>query len=267
VRPAIADKYKLRDTLTHCGDNIFKRIKFSSILSPYFLLMKKLLLFAVPLSFVLSFSAFKCSTTDGDSAIEQGSGKWAAFADYKKGDTIIFFSALKWKPGTIMETGKPYNATAKNAETSELKFEIAEGGDVTWPDWKEFSQVVKPNRESWWTDFFVGDWNLGEAMAVNTYTKGNNETTHFDYQKATEGLRVLPNGTYTWKKDGKVITGKWIALSDGPGIVLKTGYKGLDWKFINQSNAITMHIRKLENGRLFPDGGTELSKAATRPMK
>lgn len=247
--------------------NIVKRIRISSILSPYFLPMKKILLFAVPLSVVLSLLAFKCSISGDDSAIEQGTGKWAAFTDYKKGDTIIFFSALKWKPGIIMATGKPFNATVKNAETSELKFEIAEGGDVTWPDWKDFSQVVKPNRESWWTNFFVGDWNLGEAMAVNTYTKGNTETTHFDYKKATESLRVLTNGSYTWKNDGKIISGKWIALSDGPGIVLKTGYKGLDWKFINQSNAVTMHIRKLENGRLFPDGGTELSKAATRTMK
>lgn len=229
--------------------------------------MKKILLFLVPFSVVLSLLAFKCSSTDTEPAPESGAGKWASFADYKQGDTIIFFSALKWKPGIIMETGKPYNATAKNAETSELKFKIAEGGDVTWPDWKDYSQVVKPKRENWWTEFFTGDWNLGEAMAVNTYTKGNTETTHFNYQKATEALRILSNGTYTWKKDGKTITGKWIPVADGPGIVLQKGYKGVDWKFINQSNAITMHIRKLENGRLFPDGGNELSKAATRAMK
>lgn len=229
--------------------------------------MKKLLLFVVPFTVILCTLAFKCSSTDADPVPESGTGKWATFASYKPGDTIIYFAALKWKPGIIMETGKPYNATAKNTETSELQFKVAEGGDVTWPDWKDFSLVVKPQRESWWTEFFCGDWNLGEAMAVNTYTNGTTETTHFNYQKATEALRVLPNGSYTWKKDGKTITGKWIALSDGPGIVLQKAYKGLDWKFINQSNAITMHIRKLENGRLFPDGGTELSKAATRPMK
>jgi hypothetical protein len=229
--------------------------------------MKKLLLFTLPLSVIISLLAFRCSSTDADTAPEPGTGKWAAFTDYKQGDTIIYFSALKWNPGIIMETGKPYNTTAKNAEASELEFKIAEGGDVTWPDWKAFSQVVKPKRQSWWTDFFAGDWNLGEAMAVNTYTSGNTETTHFNYQKATEAVRVSPNGSYTWKKDGKTITGKWIALTDGPGIVLQKGYKGLDWKFINQSNAITMHIRKLENARLFPDGGTELSKAATRSIK
>lgn len=230
--------------------------------------MKKLLLLAVPVLIVLSLLAFKCSTApDVDEAIASGAGKWAPFDMYKEGDTIIFFSALKWKPGIIMEVGKPFNAAAKNTETSELQFKIAEGGDRTWPDWKDFSQVVKPKKENWWTDFFTGDWNLGEAMAVNTYTNGNTETTHFNYQKATEALRVMPNGTYTWKKDGKTITGKWIPVADGPGIVLQKGYKGLNWKFINQSNAITMHIRKLENGRLFPDGGTELSKAATRAMK
>lgn len=229
--------------------------------------MKKLLILAVPLSVILSLFAFKCSTTDSDPAPDQGTGKWASFADYKKGDTIIYFAALKWKPGIVMEPGKPYNTTAKNAEASELQYKIAEGGDFTWPDWKDFSNVVKPQRKSWWTSFFTGDWNLGEAMAVKTYTSGHTETTHFDYQKATEALRILSNGSYTWKKDGKTITGKWTALADGPGIVLQKGYKGFNWTFINQTNAITMHIRKLESGRLFPDGGTELSKAATRPMK
>jgi hypothetical protein len=104
-------------------------------------------------------------------------------------------------------------------------------------------------------------------MAVNTYVKGNNETTEFDYKKASETLKILPDGSYTWKTtDGKTVKGKWIAMADGPGIVLQKGYKGYNWTFINQSNAVTMHIRKLENGRLLPDG-PEISKAATRPMK
>jgi len=226
------------------------------------------MLFGLPAVILLSLLVFKFSSaTDTDETVASGVGKWAGFDSYKKGDSIIYLGGLKWKTGLIMELGKPYNATAKNSELGELQYKIAEGGDFSWPDWKDFSQVVKPKRESWWTEFFTGDWQLGEAMAVNTYEKGQYERTEFNYQKATEALRVLSTGSYIWKKDGKTINGKWMPVPDGPGIVLQKGYKGLNWRFMNQSNAVTMHIRKLENGRLFPDGGTELSKAATRSMK
>jgi hypothetical protein len=228
--------------------------------------MKKLLLLGFPALVLITLFAFKCSDdTNATDNIVSGAGNWASF-DYQKGDTVLYLAATKWKTGTVLETGLPFNATAKNAATGELKYKIAEEGSFAWPDWKDFSQVVKPKRENWWTQFFTGNWQLGEAMAVNTYQKSTTETTTFDYQKATEQLSVLANGSYVWKKDGKIIKGNWIPFAYGPGIVLQKAYKGMDWTFLNQTNAITMHIRKLENGRLY-SSGTEMSKAATRPMK
>ena len=227
--------------------------------------MKKLILLSVSAVALLSFFALK-SSSQNEATIPSGVGQWASFGTYKKGDSIIYWGG-KWKPGTIMEVGKPYNPGAKNAETGETKYEVMEGGGLNWPDWKDFSQVAGKQREDWWTGFFTGDWKLGEMMAVNTRREGAYERNEYSYLAAQEALRVLPNGTYSWRtSDRKTITGKWIPLTDGPGIVLQKGYKGMNWTFINQSNAITMHIRKLENGRLLPDG-PEVSKAATRPMK
>lgn len=229
--------------------------------------MKKFLFISLPFAALLSLLVFKASSaTDSDRAIASGVGQWAPFGSYKKGDSVLYWGG-KWKPGTIMEVGEAYNASAKNAAAGEAKYKVLEGGGLNWPDWKDFSQVAGLQREAWWTGFFTGEWQLGEVMAVNTHREGAYERTEFGYHKATETLKVLSNGTYIWKmSDGKTVSGKWIPLADGPGIVLQKGYRGFNWTFINQSNAITMHIRKLENGRLLPDG-TEMSKAATRPMK
>lgn len=229
--------------------------------------MKKILFISLPIAAIFSLLFFKAfSATESESPIVTGVGQWAAFGSYKQGDSIIYWGG-KWKPGTIMEVGTQYDASAKNAATSESKYKVLEGGGLNWPDWKDFSQVAGLQREAWWTGFFTGEWRLGEVMAINTRREGAYERTEVGYHKATETLRVMPNGTYTWQTgDGKTVRGKWLPVADGPGIVLQKGYKGFNWTFINQSNAVTMHIRKLENGRLLPDG-TEMSKAATRPMK
>jgi hypothetical protein len=105
-------------------------------------------------------------------------------------------------------------------------------------------------------------------MAVNTRTEGNYKHNEYSYHTATDVLQVLANGTYTWKTmDGKTFKGKWSADPGGPGIIIENGYKGLNWTLRNQTSAITMHIRKLESGRLFPPTNSVMSIAATRKMK
>jgi hypothetical protein len=195
------------------------------------------------------------------------STSWPAVGTYQVGDSILFYAG-SWKRGTIKETGTPYNAAAKNAATGENKYLIVPDA-YNWPEWMDWSQVVGLTREGWWSNWFVGTWNLGEVMAVNTRTEGNYEHNEYSYHKATDELQVLANGTYAWKTmDGKTFKGKWSADPAGPGIIIEKGYKGLNWTLRNQSSAITMHIRKLESGRLFPPTGTYvMSIAANRKMK
>jgi hypothetical protein len=192
---------------------------------------------------------------------------WPALGSYKVGDSILFFAG-SWKRGTIKELGVPYNASTKNAATGENKYLIVPDA-YNWPEWMDWSEVVGLSRQGWWTNWFIGTWNLGEVMAVNTRTEGSYEHNEYSYHTATDVLQVLANGSYIWKTmDGKTFKGKWSADPAGPGIIIEKGYKGLNWTLRNQSSAITMHIRKLESGRLFPPAGTYvMGIAATRKMK
>src|SRR5690606_23551349 len=120
-------------------------------------------------------------------------------------------------------------------------------------------------REPFWTEFFVGDWALGEVMAVNSRIEGNIETTEYSYHTAREALRVQANGTYEWKDmNGAVTRGRWMAAPDGPGIVIQREAEGRDRAFHNGTNAVEENIRGIETGRLTSPG--VMSIAAKRPI-
>lgn len=220
-------------------------------------------LFLIKIFFLSVTLLASCENKKAATSISSGAGKWEKFPANKPGDSILYYTT-NWFKGVITEVGVPYNAANKNAETKELKYLI---NDKTgWPEYMPYSQVVSPVKQTWWTEFFTGEWNVGEVMAVNTRTDGNDVIDEYSYGAASDILRVFPDNTYEWiTTDKKTIKGKWIALNEGPGIVLQKAYRDMDWKFINETNAITMHIRHLENARLFPSG-TEMSKSATRKM-
>jgi ankyrin repeat protein len=192
---------------------------------------------------------------------------WPPLGTYQPGDSVMFFAA-GWKRGVIKEVGKSYNAASKYADAFENKYLVAPDAYANWPDYMNWSQVVQPKREPFWTAWFLGDWKLGEVMAVTTEEQGSYERNVYSYHSATDVLRINANGTYQWKPmKGKEISGKWSAAPDGPGIVLHKGYRGLDWTIRNESTATEMHIRKIENARLYPSAAYETSMAAKRPMK
>lgn len=192
---------------------------------------------------------------------------WPVLGTYQPGDSVQIFAG-RWKRGVIKEVGKAYNATGKYADPQENKYLVQPDAYTNWPDWMDWSLVVQPQREPFWTSWFLGDWKLGEVMAVNTEKQGSDVRNVYSYHSATEALRINANGTYSWKPMGsKEIKGTWSAATDGPGIVLKKGYRGLDWTIRNESNATEMHIRKLETARLYPSATYEMSMAAKRPVK
>ncbi len=192
---------------------------------------------------------------------------WPVLGTFQPGDSVQFFAG-KWKRGVIKQVGKPYNAASKYAVAEENKYLVQPDAYTNWPDWMDWSNVVRPRREPFWTTWFYGDWKLGEVMAINTEKEGNYERNVYSYHSATDVLRINANGTYSWKPmSGKEIKGSWKAAPDGPGIILQKGYRGLDWTIRNESTATEMHIRKLENARLYPSAAYEMSMAAKRPLK
>lgn len=192
---------------------------------------------------------------------------WPEVGTYQPGDSVQIYTG-KWQRAVIKEVGKSYNPASKYADAKENKYLVQPDAYTNWPDWADWSHVVKPQREPFWTTWFLGDWKLGEVMAVNTEKQGSYERNVYSYHSATDVLRINANGTYNWKPlSGKEINGKWSAAPDGPGIVLHKGYRGYDWTIRNESTATEMHIRKIENARLYPSAANEMSMAARRLLK
>ena len=214
---------------------------------------------------LLAISAQTSCQAKGETAASP-KDPWPSFSSYKVGDTVLFYAA-RWRLGKVEELGVKGNAADKNPKLFENKYKVVELAYPNSLEWMDWSQVVSPQKQSFWTKWFIGDWKLGETMAVNARREGNYVRDEFSYGAATEALQVNENKTYKWKTaDKKTITGTWVPCGDGPGIVLQKGYKNLDWTLRNQSDAAAMHIRKLDKARLFPPVNTVMGIAATRKM-
>ncbi len=189
---------------------------------------------------------------------------WAPFGTYAVGQKVKFFIG-SWKEGTVIEVGIGGNYSIKNVAPKERKYLIAREGAPNWNDWADWGSVTGLNRENYWTNFFIGEWRLGETMAVNTRTNGAYQRDEYSFHSATEALVVNKDKTYRWKTmDKKIITGKWKAAEDGAGIILLNGYRGLDWVLRNETNAAEENIRKLQSARLTTNG--KMSITAKRPL-
>lgn len=194
-----------------------------------------------------------------------GAARWAPFGTYTVGDRVQYHSSNGWHVGTVLEVGPVGDYSRQTPMSAERKYLLSDDrfpGPAGYYDWGVVAGLA---REPFWTEFFVGDWALGEVMAVNSRIEGNIETTEYSYHTAREALRVQANGTYEWKDmNGAVTRGRWMAAPDGPGIVIQRGAEGRDWAFHNGTNAVEENIRGIETGRLTSPG--VMSIAAKRPI-
>lgn len=181
------------------------------------------------------------------------------------GDTVQFYTSIGWKQGIIKEVGPGPGQPAGDRWHAVKKYLItrteshAQISTVTAG--RNGGQRGPPEERSLlhWTfcldflsGFFVGDWKLGEMMAVNTSVSGSTETTTFSYMTASDALRVNADGTYEWKSSfAATVKGRWTPAPDGPGIVVKDS-RGRTWTLRNETNETTERIRKLESARLYP---------------
>ena len=97
--------------------------------------------------------------------------------------------------------------------------------------------VTYLTRQTSWTSFFTGDWDLYLPMTITT--RVNNKEVYRIYEggERLPPLRINANGTYTWAiEKNKVIRGKWKSNKDAPGIILLKGYKNVDWHMYNTSD-------------------------------
>lgn len=191
--------------------------------------------------------------------------RWAPFGTYRVGDRVQFRLSNGWRTGTVREVGSAGDYGKRNAGVYERKYRIADDRYSDAGDWQDWGWVAGTTREPFWTAFFVGDWKLGEVMAVNTRREGQYERSEYSYHAASEALRVSANGSYLWKPLGaEAISGRWTPADDGPGIVLLKGVDGRDWTLRNETNATEENIRGLESARLTTEG--KMSITALRPI-
>lgn len=186
---------------------------------------------------------------------------WDPFGTYAVGERVMFHAPNGWFTGVVAEVG-----AATGSGWNSKKYRIVDDRFGGGGDWFEYGRVVRTERAPFWTGFFVGNWGVGEVMAVNTRSGTVVDTTEYAYHGASETLRVDANGTYSWRTTGgRVVRGRWQAATDGPGIVLLRAVDGRDWTLRNETNAIEEDIRAIETARLTTPG--KMSIAAKRPMR
>lgn len=179
--------------------------------------------------------------------------RWPAFAHFRVGELVQFWTSTGWRRGVIEEV----------RSQQDRKYLISQLDQPTWKDYYAWGEVAHVTRSPYWTGFFVGEWRLGEVMAVNTRTDGTDLYREFSYAAASEALKINGDGTYLWKAGGKVTRGTWTPATSGPGVVVKDA-RGVAWTLVNHTNAIEESIRKLQTARLYASG--QMSVAANRPL-
>ncbi|QHL86840.1 hypothetical protein GU926_05060 [Nibribacter ruber] len=180
--------------------------------------------------------------------------KWPSFGSYAAGDSVLYWVPTGWRRAVIKEVGVKDPTGRISVDYSHKKYLLDPDAYALGNDWYEWSGVVKTKRQPFWTNWFIGIWNIGEVQAHTNEVKNGKETDTYSYMKATEKLQVFANNTYKWQlMDGKVITGKWKALPNEPGIVLLKAYRGFDWSLRNSTGVHDWSIRKLDMINLKPN--------------
>ncbi|HET7322298.1 MAG TPA: hypothetical protein VFI96_07385, partial [Longimicrobiaceae bacterium] len=163
---------------------------------------------------------------------------WAAFGRFEVGDEVLVRSSgARWSRATVQEVGKP-------GEFSENMYLTRESNGLQ--DWTWYTNVAAPEREPFWTGFFVGDWEVSVPVAMNTKAIGNDL-----YRVVSGGMRLPPlrvnaDGTYAWRVEEngeeKIIRGQWSPREDAPGIILRQADQGADWEMYNATDASVLKI-------------------------
>lgn len=158
-----------------------------------------------------------------------------AFGRFKVGDEVLVRSGGKlWWPGKVTQVHR------EGTLAGYYRVETQSGLDDYWP-----TQVAAREREPYWTQFFVGTWEVRVPGAANVKLKGSEAFRVFTGGMKLPPLVVNADGTYVWTLlDRKVIKGKWKPRPDAPGIILEKGEHGEDWTLYNASDKSTEEVFK-----------------------
>jgi hypothetical protein len=193
-------------------------------------------------------------------------GLWEKAGRFKIGDTVLYSRdrGKSWQRGTVKDI-KPIDNVPNLAG---VPFYVIEDERKINIDFIDRAFVTTLERQNYWTEFFVGDWNLTLPMTMTERTVGDDVYRVFSGAGRVPPLRVSADGTYIWTVDGnKIIRGRWQPNENGPGLILLNGNRGDDWILYNTSDATERQITKTDTVRLVSKSGNYTPLHGSRIQK
>lgn len=167
--------------------------------------------------------------------------RWAAPNSFSAGEQVWFTTSggAEWRSGQVVQVG--------SGEFDRMYLLEEPNGSRHYVDW---NRVTSKSRQPYWTDFFVGDWDINTGIASNFRTDGRDV-----YHVVSGGMRLPPlrigsDGSYVWSTGSGQLRGRWVAREDAPGITLLKGDKGVDWNLVNSTTRSTLETFKVDEVRL-----------------
>lgn len=149
---------------------------------------------------------------------------WPKLGAYPPGSEVLWSGTAgkTWGRGTVASIDPKYGYNLEG-----------------WTGSNDAYFVVAPERQPFWTGWFVGDWRVSVPMAMNTVVKNGAVYRTVDGGMRLPPLRVNADGTYAWRWEEKgretLIRGPWEPNPDGPGVILKRAAYGEDWLVYNNT--------------------------------
>lgn len=182
------------------------------------------------------------------------SPSWEKSGRFKVGEIVLYSRdrGKTWQRGTITKI-TTLDSVPRLKDI--LFYQIDDLRKVT-TDIVDTAFVTTLERQNYWTEFFVGDWNLTLPMAVTERVQGNDVYRVYSGADRLPPLRVNADGSYLWAIDkNKVIRGTWKANENGPGLVFLKGDRGENWNLYSTSEASERESFKTDTVRLVSESG------------
>ena len=175
--------------------------------------------------------------------------------DKKQEDIIIIKDTVKKNPTThsfaigaevlhSRDRGKTWEkGIVLKIPTEEMPGYLIENEAKTVKNYYDPSFITHLTRQTSWTSFFTGDWDIYLPMSITTRVSNKDVYRIYEGGERLPPLRINANGTYTWAiEKNKILKGKWKANKDAPGIILLNGYKNANWHMYNTSDSSNRKI-------------------------
>ncbi len=177
-----------------------------------------------------------------------GYRQWEAAGIHRVGDRVLFRAINgEWRAGIVEEVG--------TAGTFRDKYLVAQADRPLSKDYYYYMDVSGPDREEFWTAFFIGEWGLGSGMSVSEKKEGTERRNEYLYVGSSEALVIKTDGTYTWSTPNQPTrSGRWQPHPTAPGIILQRGVRDRDYDIFNITDPAAVGVMKEHHIRLQTPG-------------